>query len=482
MSEPADWRNELHELCEAVIEDRLTPEQAKRLEHLVLETAEARRYYVECLHQHASLQWSAAEPAFLPAAAPERKPQENLRSRFSLRKRPLLAAGLLAASVLLAVALWSGLGAWGQSGPHYATLLSGKGCKWDAGTLPTEDGARLSAGRLRLAEGLAHIRFAKGAEVTLEAPAELEIVSAQRCVLHGGRLVANVPPPAIGFVVDTPTAVLKDLGTEFGVHVRDAQTADVQVFNGIVDVKHRVSGRTERLLTGKSRRFGTDKSVDFDPLTEEPPGAAPRPDVEGARVVQVSTATGRGRDAYVQPTIRPINRSDILLLVKNTVDPNSDYNRKAYIGMDLAPIAGLKVIDAQLSLTFTPTGMGFASQVPDATFAVYGLTEKTLNDWDAGALRWQNAPANAPGGAGVDAAKVIRLGTFEIAQGALQGTRSISSPALVDFLNRDAIGLVTFIVVRETAGTGRQDLVHGFAGRNHPTLPPPTLKLTAVPR
>src|SRR5262249_25961196 len=145
------------------------------------------------------------------------------------------------------------------------TLTAAKSCKWEAGSLPTEDGAQLSAGRLRLAEGIARIVFTNGAEITIEAPADLELVAVERCILHAGRLVAKVPAQASGFIVDTPTAVLKDLGTEFGVHVKDARTADVQVFNGIVDAQHRGSGEVERLESGKNRRFEKEKVTDFDP-------------------------------------------------------------------------------------------------------------------------------------------------------------------------------------------------------------------------
>src|SRR5262249_9808795 len=68
----ASWEEfeELQPLCEAAIEGRLTAEQLRRLEQLVLEHAEARRLYVEYVQQHASLRWSAAEPGFLPAAPP----------------------------------------------------------------------------------------------------------------------------------------------------------------------------------------------------------------------------------------------------------------------------------------------------------------------------------------------------------------------------------------------------------------------------
>src|SRR5262249_51541431 len=58
MKPSKDWRDELPILCEAVIEAVATPDLLRRLEELVLADAEARRFYVEYLHQHGSLQWS----------------------------------------------------------------------------------------------------------------------------------------------------------------------------------------------------------------------------------------------------------------------------------------------------------------------------------------------------------------------------------------------------------------------------------------
>jgi hypothetical protein len=120
--------------------------------------------------------------------------------------------------------------------------------------------------------------------------------------------------------------------------------------------------------------------------------------------------------------------------------------------------------------------------VPDATFTLYGLTDESQDNWDEAALRWQTAPANRPGGAAVDPDKVVRLGSFVVEQGVTTGVRSVGGPALADFLNRDTNGRATFILVRDTRGSGRSDLVHGFAARRHPNLPPPTLKATVVPR
>jgi hypothetical protein len=234
------------------------------------------------------------------------------------------------------------------------------------------------------------------------------------------------------------------------------------------------------MLTGRNLRFGADAVSEFDPRLETPKGTPAQPPA-GGKVLQITTATGRGKDTYVQPLYPSKNFSDVLLLVKNTAARNSDYYRKAYLAFDLASLGGRQVKDAQLTLTFAPTGLGFAAEVPDATFAVYGLADDALDGWSEKAVRWNDAPANRPGGAELDWAKVTLLGTFQIPQGVQSGAHGVGGKALAEFLNRDANGLATLIVVRETPGSGRHDLVHGFANKDHPQLPPPTLKLTVEP-
>lgn len=474
---PSDSWAELDALCEALIEDRLTPAERDRLEALVLSSAEAKARYVRYLQVHAGLVWSATDPLALRFSLASKALATPM-----LTEAPPVASwlrwggyvGLLTASLALVV---GGLWALDVFAPTtLATLTDSHSCKWEAGTLPTLPGSRLGAGRLRLAEGMARIVFDSGAEITLEGPAELETVRRDRCVLHQGRLIAKVPPQALGFVVETPTAHIVDWGTEFGVHV-EADRADVQVFAGEIEAQHRSSGEQRRLTTGANLRFSLDAVREFDPLAEQPktqPRSVPSP---GLQFVRISTATGQGKDAYIQPIIPKTNRSDVLLLVKNTTAVSKNYYRKAYIGFDLSSIRGSRVVDAQLILTFAPTDMGFASEVPDATFTVYGLIDESLDHWDEQTIDWNNAPANAPGGAGVDLTRVRKLGNFEIKQGLSSGTRSIEGKELVDFLNADTNGIVTLIVVRDTMGSGKNDLVHGFASKEHPHLAPPTLTL-----
>ncbi|MBA4065834.1 MAG: iron dicitrate transport regulator FecR [Isosphaera sp.] len=475
--------DDLRALCDAAVEGTLTPADAARLEAVCRADPAARRYLVEHLNLHAALVWAAADPRTLAreGEAPA-EPRAHPARREPRPPRRLAWAGWAVAAGLLVAA---GVFAFTRTGPapptDFAKLTDAGGCTWQSGTLPTADGSRLGAGRLRLAEGVARIVFDNGAELRLEGPADLELLAGDRCRLRAGRLVARCPEAAHGFVVETPTAAVRDFGTEFGVSVGDDR-ADVQVFSGRVDVTHG-AGRVEELVTGRGMRFTADRADALDPRAEGPQPAPPPPTLRpGQRLVTITTAAGRGKDTYVAGRWGTTHRSDVLILVKSTVAAHADYNRKGYAGFDLAPVAGLRVVDAQLSFTQTPTGWGFASEVPDATFSVYGLTDERLNDWPENGLRWENAPANAPGGAAVDPAKTVKVGEFRVPQGAQTGVWSVGGPDLAAFLNGRAAPFATFILVRDTPGSGRNDYVHGFAGRDHPTLPPPALKLVVEGR
>ena len=110
-------------------------------------------------------------------------------------------------------------------------------------------------------------------------------------------------------------------------------------------------------------------------------------------------------------------------------------------------------------------------------FTVYGVTEDALDAWSADGLTWENAPANDALSGSVVSGKTVKLGSFTMPQGVLEGVFSLSTPELATFLKRDGNKLATLMVVRETAELVGGSVVHGFAGNHHPTLKPPTLRV-----
>lgn len=463
-STPDDPRAACAALCERLFEGTLGPDEKQALERLVLDSAEARRTYVELVHLHAGLrrELGAGAPALATVVAPRR--------RWSAR-----AVRLAAVPALLALGVSVGA-LWRRPPRPVATLTAARSARFSEATLPTAAGARLAPGRLTLAEGLVTLTFDSGAEVVLQGPATLEIVSSRGCVLHVGALVARVPPAAVGFVVRSATAVLVDHGTEFGVTAAADGETRVEVQSGLVEARPVHADAPLRLTTGEAAVFHRDGVPTRGRIAGEPrTAAAERP--SGADVV-ISTASGRGLATFVRS--RP-HADDVLppevLLVKNTED--GEWQRKAYLAFDLAslPSAGERAIaEATLTVSLVATGLGHAAFVPDATFAVYGVPE-SLDATRARTLTWDTAPGQAPGGAGVSPAATL-VGRFVVPQGATSGRFGVGGPALVAFLRGQRQGPATFLLVRETAETRPHGLVHGFAGSHHPTAAPPTLRLT----
>jgi ferric-dicitrate binding protein FerR (iron transport regulator) len=106
------------------------------------------------------------------------------------------------------------------------------------GDIRLRAGDVLGAETISLSGGSARIDFFSGAQVYLEAPAELEIRSAWEAAIHSGKLRAKVPPAARGFVIESNGRRIVDLGTEFGVDA-NAEEVRVEVFDGKIELEDR---------------------------------------------------------------------------------------------------------------------------------------------------------------------------------------------------------------------------------------------------
>lgn len=470
----SDAKAELLGLCDQLLDGQLTPEGRDRMEALVLGDAELRRLYVEYTHMHASIRQQSS-------GIGGRSLEEVLRpladvtpdfTAWAFPRWPFQAA----AAFVIGFAVW-----WFVPRPEkepIARLVETNGARWENSSLPTNPGAALDRGRLRLVEGVARIVFQKGAEVSLEGPAELELTGPNACFLHRGALVAHVPEPAKGFVVGTKNAQLIDHGTDFGISTDSAGRAQVQVLKGEVELQHGQTGEKLRLQTRESAAIVSDRFTSDERAESEPDRFAfARPTAaERQATVTLTTAGGSGDAANVVSPNSPIHFSDTLVLIKNA--PTKSYLRKAFLRFDLAPLRDRKVTGATLSLNFEATGFGYASLTPECTFVVYGLTDSAQDDWSGETLSWESAPAFDADGGKVDVNKATRLGTFMTPKGVVGGTYSIQGQPLADFLNSDENRRATLIVVRETSDPNNNSAVHGFAGNHHPTLAPPTLRLT----
>ncbi|USI27434.1 LamG-like jellyroll fold domain-containing protein [Alteromonas macleodii] len=98
-------------------------------------------------------------------------------------------------------------------------------------------GKAFGAGELHLSEGYSELTLENGVVLVLEAPVSLTLNSPDRVTVSQGRLVARVPKNAIGFRIDTPSAEIVDLGTEFGVDVSQSGDSQVHVLEGEIKAR-----------------------------------------------------------------------------------------------------------------------------------------------------------------------------------------------------------------------------------------------------
>jgi ferric-dicitrate binding protein FerR (iron transport regulator) len=429
----------------------------------VIDDPELRTAYVEKRWLHALLE---AESASLPALL-----EEAQWTQPAPVKRPLAWLAAAAAVVLFGASLV--LFAQSRPEPIVATLIEAENCRWAGSDLPTVEGAGLSAGTLALTEGMATLRFKSGATVTLEAPSVLVVESAMKCRLVEGSVVADVPESAHGFTIDTARMEVIDLGTKFGVTTTPLGDSNVFVFEGEVKVNRDDLPEPKHVFAGKSlvsKAGATPQQSDQEVRRVEAPAASP-----GPGWTAITTATGRGRDAYLRRGDQngPTGTHPLLMVKHTDLAPNNE--RRAILSFDLAGIDRASLRSAKLALKIEPSGLGFSSLVPDSRFAVYGITNEVADIWSEADLTWKTGgPLVAEP---LSASVASRLAEFEIRKGSPNSLVEVSADAFVDFLRTHPGEIVSLMIVRETGESDQQGLVHAFASKEHPTAAAPTLWL-----
>lgn len=255
----------LRDLADAYLEDTLSPEGLAELETLLREDAEARAAFVRYARLDLELfMQSRAEAAGeralrlaldehpLPPAAPPARTgafaalEVTRTATFAAleaarqRKPWLMAVAAVSVTMVMVVGLFTlkqrdlaaPIEGAGVPRETVVWLSNAQNCHW-----PDDDGAGhgwAEGDEIRLLAGLAEVRFRSDVRMVIEGPAQLEVASAERVVLHRGRLSATVPANARGFTVLSPHGKVIDLGTEFGVSVGEDGATEVVVFDGEV--------------------------------------------------------------------------------------------------------------------------------------------------------------------------------------------------------------------------------------------------------
>lgn len=214
----------IESLIDKAINETASNGELAELEQYLLGDPFARERYLNAVNMHAALrrQFSSHGVSMTPEL-----PREPWRKKWMA-----LTIGVATAACLMLVA---GTIYHFRTSQSPAVIAETVGAYSDSG-VAYASGETLHSGPLTVSRGIVRLDFSSGARVAVEGPAQLELVDEMRLVLHRGVVTATVPESASGFVIDTDSAHVVDLGTAFGVSVSDAGLTDVCVFEGEVEV------------------------------------------------------------------------------------------------------------------------------------------------------------------------------------------------------------------------------------------------------
>ncbi|PAY16095.1 iron dicitrate transport regulator FecR [Rhodopirellula sp. SM50] len=453
----------LSQLIDSWRDDDLSEEQTEELNQILRGSEEARRTFAVESRLHGLLHCAAAEDAVERVSDMSAATLQSGSGTLRGRSRPAWPMMVSAIAAGLFVAIGFQWWHWSSEPSSVATLTSSENAAWES-DLPTTPGSELTPGLLRLRTGVATVRFHSGAEVIVEAPAQLELVSSMRGKLLSGAAVIDVPDSAIGFIIETPDGYAVDYGTRFAVRVdQQEQQSNFELIEGEIGVHHPGSGGEVRLIGQSKSATASQQSLVVVDLEQEEGVAKP-----SATVVRVGTH-GQTGSAMRRDQKRHKFIARELLSVKHT--ESGKWDHRSFFAFDVSSISLNQVVAARLRLNLVPSTRGLASRLPTINrFGIYGLTNRDKDDWKFGDT-WDESPGPDDG---------VLLGTFEVPRSQQRGTFGIQNDELLDFLKANHDRPVTFVLVRETTqieGVGA-GLTHLFASDSHPEYVGPMLEFT----
>lgn len=232
---------DMDELLQRLLDDQIAPDEMQRLGKAILADPRVRDYYIDSLLVSAVIRRSSQATGELSKSdliralsggvgASNHSPVQGRSQRLGRRFLSVAALLVLGALVLVSLSLFRHK----AQGPAVGLLAGAYEAQW-RGSDP-HPGEPLYAGSYDLREGVAKMDLDQGTSLLLEAPCQVEIKSVGEVALKNGRLVAVVPPQANGFRVRTRTALITDLGTEFGVIAHSDASTEAHVLKGQVNV------------------------------------------------------------------------------------------------------------------------------------------------------------------------------------------------------------------------------------------------------
>jgi hypothetical protein len=225
---------DIDELLQRLLDDQIQPDEMERLQKAIREDARVRDYYIDSMLVCAVIRRSSQVTGELSESDLIQALSSN--GHKSGAKRVVRHLYSIAAILLLGFLVLGYLSLihHKNQGPAIGTLVDTYEAQWQ-GYHP-QSGEPLYAVPYDLRQGAAKMELNEGTSLLLEAPCRVELTGIGEVALKSGRLTVSVPSQAKGFRVRTPTALITDLGTEFGVIAHSDGSTEAHVFKGRINI------------------------------------------------------------------------------------------------------------------------------------------------------------------------------------------------------------------------------------------------------
>ena len=432
------------ELIDRYFQGRASDEAIAELEARMLINPELRKQYLYDAMAESDLRSFALREEGTNA-------QEAIELQTSPRSRMSLVFLSVAAAAALIIA-----GVWllKDDQQTVGTIASSEQAGWQS-EQPTIEGTAFGPGSYVLQTGLATLAFNSGAEVTIEAPTKIDIISDMRVILDYGQASFHVPDRAVGFRVDTPFGQVVDHGTKFSLQLpKGADEATFAVQEGKIALHHH-NGDVQHLLTNEAALMTTDTlEVYVDPLAE------------GLLLAKTPvTAISPSRETTIIYRHDPSRLHPDFLLVKHQAN-SPTVDRRAMLAFDISALDLDQVSAVRVHLNAVPSGMGQVTHMPKISeFVLLAIPDGALENWKAVDLRWEEAP---------QLEELTPVARFSLARSEQSKAITLESAELLEHLKADGSGEVSFMLHCTTKGASP---VHGFASSLHREAAGPMLEV-----
>ena len=174
--------------------------------------------------------------------------KQNTKSRTENRLILMIAAAMIILGLLL----------YFQPQKFAYTVAASTSNQFSKGQTLNEETIQIEQGQLSLISS-------SGNEIVIKAPAQFEISSENEMRIEKGLMKFTLSPNTENFTVHTPHGLVKDLGTSFGLVVKQS-SSDVHLYDGKVYVESAL--KKETLSVGEAVTLQQDGSIHSIQFTE----------------------------------------------------------------------------------------------------------------------------------------------------------------------------------------------------------------------